>query len=253
MMAEALSVRNLSLSFGSLQATRDVTLSLPVGARAALIGPNGAGKTTLVNLMSGALKPSSGTVFLGKTDVTGVDQAGRARLGLMRSFQITRLFKSMTVADNLRISILQRGDRSLSLFRNVKRVDGLEEEVYQALHLLGLNDRADKRITELAYGEQRLVELAIAVAAKPRVLLLDEPAAGVPQSESSVIVRAVEQLPKDLAILLIEHDMDLVFRLASHITVLVAGGVLMQGTPNDVANDERVRQLYLGEKSNGSH
>lgn len=252
-MAEALSVRNLSLSFGNLQATRDVTMSLPVGARAALIGPNGAGKTTLVNLMSGALKPSSGSVFLGNTEVTGVDQAGRARLGLMRSFQITRLFKSMTVADNLRISILQRGDRTLSLFRNVKRIDGLEEEVCQALNLLGLNDRADKRITELAYGEQRLVELAIAVAAKPRVLLLDEPAAGVPQSESSVIVRAVEQLPKDLAILLIEHDMDLVFRLASHITVLVAGGVLMEGTPNDVASDERVRQLYLGEKSNGSH
>lgn len=233
--------------------TSNVDLTLQRGARAALIGPNGAGKTTLVNLITGALSPSSGTVRLGDLDVTHASQDARARMGLVRTYQITRLFRTLTVADNVRMAILQRGDRPMSLLRPVRSVPGLDDETDHALSLLKLTDRAHRRVADLAYGEQRLVELALAVAMKPRVLLLDEPAAGVPQSESGVIVQAVEQLPDELAVLLIEHDMDLVFRLAKEITVLVSGAVLMRGTPQEVADDERVQRLYLGEKEHASH
>jgi branched-chain amino acid transport system ATP-binding protein len=244
---EGLVVRGLCRRFGALQVTSNVDLTLRPGARAALIGPNGAGKTTLVNLITGALAPSAGTVHLDGRDITQLDPAARARLGLLRSFQITRLFRTQTVADNVRQAVLQRGDRRLGLWRPVRGVPGLDEEVDRALRLLQLHDRAQRRVADLAYGEQRLVELALAVAARPRVLLLDEPAAGVPQGESHVIVQAIEALPADLAVLLIEHDMDLVFRLARDITVLVAGAVLMQGSPDQVAHDARVRSLYLGE------
>jgi branched-chain amino acid transport system ATP-binding protein len=252
-MTAALTVRGLCRSFGALNVTSNVDLTLRVGARAALIGPNGAGKTTLVNLITGALQPSAGTVHLGERDVTSLSQAARARLGLIRTFQITRLFRSLTVGDNVRMAVLQRGDRRLALLRPIAREPGLDEEVDRALRPLRLEDRISRRVSDLAYGEQRLVEMALALAARPKVLLLDEPAAGVPQSESSVIVQAVEQLPPDLAVLLIEHDMDLVFRLASEITVLVGGAVLMQGTPKQVAEDPRVLKLYLGEKEHASH
>lgn len=252
MSSAALQVKGLCKTFGALNVTSNVDLTLEVGARSALIGPNGAGKTTLINLMTGALQPTAGEVRLGGQDVTRVPQAQRARRGLARTFQITRLFRSLTVADNIRMGILQRADARWGIFRPTRAVPGLDEEVDNTLRLLNLTDRAARKVSELAYGEQRLVELALALCLKPRVLLLDEPAAGVPQSESEVIVRAVEQLPKDLAVLLIEHDMDLVFRLAKDITVLVAGAVLMQGSPQDVASDKRVQALYLGD-SHGSH
>ena len=250
---DALKVSGLCRSFGALAVTSNVDLTLKRGARAALIGPNGAGKTTLINLITGLLAASAGTVELEGRDVTGIDQAGRARLGLMRSFQVTRLFKQMTVADNVRLAVLQRGGTRLRLMRAAKDEPGLDDAVQAALQQVGMQDRGNTQVTNLAYGEQRLVELALALAAKPHVLLLDEPAAGVPQGESSVIVRAVEGLPKDLAVLLIEHDMDLVFRLASEINVLVAGSILMRGTPQQVANDERVQRLYLGEKDHALH
>ena len=244
----ALEVRGLNKTFGALKVTTDVDITLRRGARAALIGPNGAGKTTLINLVSGALRPSSGRIVLRGRDVTGLDQAERARLGLLRSFQITRLFKSMTIGDNVRLAILQSRGRRLGWWRDTRSEPELDEQVFAALKTVGLQDRESAGVTTLAYGEQRLLELALALSTQPSVLLLDEPAAGVPQSESNVIVQAIERLPADLAVLLIEHDMDLVFRLANEITVLVAGSVLMKGTPQDVEADERVQRLYLGDK-----
>ena len=246
-MSAALRVDRLCRSFGALNVTRDVDISLAAGARTALIGPNGAGKTTLVNLISGSLKPSSGTVRFQGQDVSGLDQAARARLGLVRTFQVTRLFKALTVADNVRLAVLQRMGKASNFWTHVGRVDGLQEEVLRVLGLLRLADRAGTIVASLAYGEQRLVEIALAIAMQPVVLLLDEPAAGVPQGESEVIFEALAQLPQDMAVLLIEHDMDLVFRFAREIIVLVAGGVMTSGTPAEVAADERVRKLYLGE------
>jgi len=248
----ALEVMGLNRAFGALQVTSNVDLTLRRGARAALIGPNGAGKTTLINLVSGALRPSSGRISLMGRDVTSLGQAERARLGLLRSFQITRLFKPMTIGDNVRLAILQSSGRRLRMWRDARSEPNLDEQVFAALKTVGLQDRESAGVATLAYGEQRLLELALALATKPSVLLLDEPAAGVPQSESDVIVKAVERLPEDLAVLLIEHDMDLVFRLANEITVLVAGSVLMRGTPQEVEADERVQRLYLGEK-HGTH
>ena len=246
-MSAALQVDRLCRSFGALNVTRDVDIRLAAGARTALIGPNGAGKTTLVNLISGSLKPSSGTVRFQGRDVSGLDQAARARIGLVRTFQVTRLFKALTVADNVRLAVLQRMGKSSNFWTEVGRVDGLQEEVLRVLGLLRLADRASTIVASLAYGEQRLVEIALAIAMQPVVLLLDEPAAGVPQGESEVIFEALAQLPQDMAVLLIEHDMDLVFRFAREIIVLVAGGVMTSGTPAEVAADERVRKLYLGE------
>lgn len=252
MKKNALEVKGLCKSFGALNVTSNVDLTLEIGARRALIGPNGAGKTTLINLVTGALKPSAGEIWLNGQNISNTSEELRVQQGLVRTFQITRLFRNLTVADNLRMSILQRKDVAWGTFRSVDKVEGLDQEVDQILKQLKLTERAGRRVSDLAYGEQRLVELGLALSLRPKVLLLDEPAAGVPQSESEVIVQAVESLPSELSVLLIEHDMDLVFRLAKRITVLVAGAVLMEGTPQEVASDERVQNLYLGE-SHGSH
>lgn len=246
-MNYALEIRGLCRAFGSLKVTSNVDLALLPGARAALIGPNGAGKTTLINLITGALKPSSGSIHLNGSDITTMNPSRRVLSGLVRTFQITKVFKNLTVADNFRMAIVQREQSHRSMFRSLKDLPGLEEEVGGMLTTLGLGDRAEKCVSDLAYGEQRLVELGLALALKPQVLLLDEPAAGVPQSETEVIVRAIENLPGNLAVLLIEHDMDLVFKLATDIHVLVAGAMLMRGSPQEVASDSRVRSLYLGD------
>jgi branched-chain amino acid transport system ATP-binding protein len=246
-MSAVLQVNRLCRSFGALNVTRDVDMSLAPGARTALIGPNGAGKTTLVNLISGSLKPSSGVVRFQGCDVSNLDQAARARMGLVRTFQVTRLFKALSVADNVRLAVLQRMGKSPNFWTGVGSIDGMQEEVLRVLGLLRLADRANTLVASLAYGEQRLVEIALAIAMQPVVLLLDEPAAGVPKGESEVIFEALGKLPQDMAVLLIEHDMDLVFRFARDIIVLVAGGVITSGTPDEVAADERVRKLYLGE------
>lgn len=246
-MGEALRIENLSRSFGALKVTSDVSFSLERGARVALIGPNGAGKTTLVNLITGALSPSAGRVLLDDADITALSQAARVHAGLMRTFQVTRLFTELSVEDNVRMAVLQRQRNSMRLFARLNALPSLDEEVESALALLQLQDRRLRRIRDLAYGEQRLVEIALAVALRPKVLLLDEPAAGVPQSESSVVMQAIAELPKDMAILFIEHDMDLVFRFAQRILVLVSGALLMDAAPDVVAADERVHRLYLGE------
>jgi len=246
-MTKALSVQNLTRSFGALQVTRNVSFNLEQGARVALIGPNGAGKTTLVNLIAGGLSPSAGKIFLGPMDITHIPQAERVHAGLVRTFQVTRLFTQLSVEDNIRLAVIQRGKQSFRLFSGLAQLPGVDAEIHRVLTLLELNDVSTRKIKELAYGEQRLVEIALALALRPKVLLLDEPAAGVPQSESNVVMKAIAALPDEIAIMFIEHDMDLVFRFARRILVLVAGELLMDDCPEAVASDPRVHRLYLGE------
>ncbi len=243
-----LETRGLCKSFGALEVARDINLRLEAGARHALIGPNGAGKTTLLNLLTGLLAPSRGSVHLAGEDVTSLSPAKRVKRGLARTFQINQLFRGLSVLENVCIAVTERlGEGGFMLEPAGTRAEVLAE-ASRLLETLRLEADAGRRVAELPYGRQRLVEIAIALGLSPRVLLLDEPAAGVPSLESHRILEILDTLPKDIAILIIEHDMDVVFRFARRITVLAAGGVLMEGTPQEVAADPRVRQVYLGEK-----
>ena len=247
-MTAALDVRGLNRSFGALHVTRDVNFTLEVGARRALIGPNGAGKTTLVNLITGAIRPSAGKVLLNGEDITTLGQAQRARRGLARTFQINQLFRGLTVLENIAMTIGERDGNCNNMWRSAGAKRSVIDEALDHLESLRIADDALRLVRELPYGRQRLVEIAIALAQRPRVLLLDEPAAGVPSSESHLILDVVAALDPDIAILIIEHDMDVVFRFAKAITVLVQGAVFTQGTPDEIMADERVRAVYLGEE-----
>jgi len=244
----ALEVQGLNRAFGALRVTRDVDLVLERGARRALIGPNGAGKTTLINLITGVLKPDTGRVLLEGADVTAWSQARRARTGLARTFQINQLFRGLTVLENLCMTIGERDGNCNDLWRPAGTKRSVIDEALDYLDALRLTDDALKLVRELPYGRQRLVEIAIAMAQKPRVLLLDEPAAGVPSSETHLILDVVANLDPDIAILIIEHDMDVVFRFAKEITVLVQGAVFTQGTPAEIMANAEVRAVYLGEE-----
>jgi len=246
-MTLALETQGLCLSFGALRVAVDINFKLEKGARHALIGPNGAGKTTFVNLLTGRLKPSAGQVFMQGNAVTQLTQAQRVIKGLGRTFQINTLFNKMTVLDNVALGISEREHVSRSFWQPAVKNKNLIEESYSFLELLGIKEDASLIVKDLPYGKQRLVEIAVALGLKPKVLLLDEPAAGVPSMETDKILKALDSLPKDMAIMIIEHDMDLVFKFASEITVLVQGEILCQGTPTEVANDKRVHQVYLGE------
>ena len=238
-MIAALETIGLSKQFGAIQVTADVHFRLEPGARHALIGPNGAGKTTLVNLLSGRLTPSGGQILLHGRDITRAGQAARAHLGLGRTFQINNLFPALSVLENIRLAVAEhRGLRT--------RRRALIEEAFATLSELGLEADAMTEARALPYGKQRLVEIAIALAGKPDVLLLDEPAAGVPGGESGIILDAIDRLPAEMAVLMIEHDMDLVFRFARRITVLVRGAILVEAAPAEIAADPRVREVYLG-------
>ncbi len=241
----------LNKSFGALTVTRDVSLAVAPGARHALIGPNGAGKTTLVNLITGALKPSSGQVLLGGEDISHLSQHQRTKRGVARTFQINTLFAGLSVIENLYLAVSERLGLAAGLFRPAGANAVAVDEAARLLDVLRLGDDALKPVAELPYGRQRLVEIAIALALDPKVLLLDEPAAGVPSAESHIILDVIEGLPSDIAVLIIEHDMDVVFRFAREITVLVGGGVLTWGAPDAIAADERVRAVYLGEGNHG--
>jgi ABC-type branched-subunit amino acid transport system ATPase component len=249
-MSAALETQGLCKSFGALTVANGIHFRLERGARHALIGPNGAGKTTFVNLVTGALSPSTGRILLDDTDVTLLPQAQRVKRGLARTFQINTLFRGLSVLENVCLAIGERLGVAGDMHRPAGSNRALMDEAYSALEVLGLGDDALRPVRELAYGRQRLVELAVALALKPKVLLLDEPAAGVPSPESSVIIDIIESLPADIALLIIEHDMDLVFRLAKRITVLVQGEILVEGAPPEIAADPRVREVYLGE---GAH
>ena len=252
-MSELLRVENLSMAFGGLDVTRDVSLRLAAGDRVALIGPNGAGKTTLVNLVSGVLKPSAGRVLLAGEDVTRHGMVERVRRGLVRSFQVTRLFRHMKVGDTVALAVLQRRGRTGQVLAAARGRPEVEAETAEILAALGLNPIAAREVREIAYGQQRLLELAIALALRPKILLLDEPAAGVPHEEAPRILDAIERLPPDIAVLMIEHDMDLVFRFAKRVVVLAAGAIIFEGAPHEVAADAKVREAYLGSYAHGRH
>jgi branched-chain amino acid transport system ATP-binding protein len=247
MAASALETQKLCKSFGALTVAEDVDFRLAPGARHALIGPNGAGKTTFVNMLTGRIAPSSGRILLGGDEITKKSQAARVRLGLGRTFQITTLFRDLPVLDNVALGIAEREGVARRMWKPASRHAEIIDEAMQVLKTLGLADDARTRVQDLPYGRQRLVEIAIALGLKPKVLLLDEPAAGVPRDDSGLILDVLAALPSDIAILIIEHDMDLVFRFASRITVLVQGQILVEGPPQEIASDPRVRSVYLGE------
>jgi branched-chain amino acid transport system ATP-binding protein len=246
--APALQVRNLRKSFGAIQVANDINLSLPRGARHALIGPNGAGKTTLVNLISGALHASAGEVLLSGDKITALSQADRTRRGIARTFQINQLFRGLTVLENVFLAIGERTGTCNRMWRSAGRESAVIDEALDHLQSLDLVADACKPVRELPYGRQRLVEIAIALAQRPKLLLLDEPAAGVPSSENHLILDVIDRLDPGITVLIIEHDMDVVFRFAKRITVLVAGTVFTEGTPDEISADERVRAVYLGER-----
>ena len=245
-MSTVLQLEALDKHFGGLHVTRGVTLQLHAGERLALIGPNGAGKTTLVNLISGVLVPSSGSIALHGHDVTALPQAARVRAGLARTFQITTLAPQLPVQRQVELALFEREGLAGRWWRPVDAYPALTQEALALLASLGLAAHAALPTERLAYGEQRLLEIALALALKPRVLLLDEPMAGVPQGEGARLLAALDALPPDLAVLIIEHDMDLVFRFAQRIVVLADGAVLADGRPDEIRRDSRVRAAYLG-------
>ena len=251
MSGALLETRRLSRDFGALAAVCDVDFRLDAGARHALIGPNGAGKTTLVNLLAGAVPPSRGEVRLKGRDISGVVQADRVKLGIARTFQINRLFRGLSVLENVYIAVSERIGAAPGMFQPAGRRTDVVDESIALLETLKLTDDASRRVSELPYGRQRLVELAIALGLKPEVLLLDEPAAGVPSAESHVILDAVDTLPAGIAVLVIDHDMDLVFRFAERITVMVNGSVFASGSPREIGADPDVRAVYLGQRRHG--
>ena len=244
----ALSVHGLSKQFGALQVTRAVDLELAPGARVGLIGPNGAGKTTLINLLSGVLRPDAGRIQLGGVALERLRPEQRVRCGLARTHQINTLLAESGARDNVAVAVAEREGLAWR-FLHGRRWARCREEAQGRLEEMGLGSDAERPVRELGYGQQRLLEIAIALALQPRVLLLDEPAAGVPAGEASVIHAALARLPREMAILLIEHDMDLVFRFASEIVVLVQGSVLSRGTPEQTRADPRVRAAYLGTRA----
>jgi branched-chain amino acid transport system ATP-binding protein len=250
-MTPALRTEGLTKAFGPLVAARDVRLSLPVGARHALIGPNGAGKTTLINLLTGVLAPTAGDVFLGDDKVTHLPQHERARRGMTRTYQINTLFPNLTVLESVMLAVLERKRLASAWRLTVASRSEEADESWQLLKTLNLDREANALTRHISYGKQRLLEIALALASRPRILLLDEPAAGIPAGQSAEVLGAIARLPSEVTILFIEHDMDLVFRFAERITVLAGGKVLTEGTPREIGGDPRVREVYLGEAQHG--
>ncbi|UXN67521.1 ABC transporter ATP-binding protein (plasmid) [Phyllobacterium sp. A18/5-2] len=251
-MSAIFQVDRLKKSFGGLDVTRDVSLSMEKGDRIALIGPNGAGKTTFVNLVTGHLRPNSGRVLMGGEDISRFNPMKRVRAGLVRSFQVTRVFAEMTPEEHVALAILQRKGKSGRMAGSYHGLPEVMRETQLILETLNLVALAGIPVSEIAYGQQRLLEIALAMALRPKVLLLDEPAAGVPHSDTYLIENALKQLPDDLAVLMIEHDMDLVFRFAKRVIVLAAGEIIFDGSPRDATQDARVRQAYLGSYAHAS-
>lgn len=253
MSVPALSTRGIDKSFGSLVVAKGISLTLPQGERYALIGPNGAGKTTLINLMTGMLNPDNGRIILGEDDITALKPDARVKRGLVRTFQINTLFPQLTPLESVMLAIAERRGGAGVWWKGLPSYRQDAEEAYAILESLKLGAVAYRDTRELAYGQQRLLEIALALATKPKVLLLDEPAAGVPEEESAELFSVIAELSKDIAILFIEHDMNVVFRFASRIIVMVGGAILVEGTPAEIAADPRVREVYLGKGHGGGH
>ena len=250
-MPTVLETIDLDKHFGGIIAANKVSLRVEKGARHALIGPNGAGKTTVINLLTGVLRPTSGRILLDGQNITQLEPHQRVRLGIARTFQINQLFADLTPIETLGLAVSQRLGSGSDWWRLVGTKSGVTDETVSLLERFGLADVMDERTAVLPYGKQRLLEIALAFACKPRVLLLDEPAAGVPEAERHEILATIEALPADVTVLLIEHDMDIVFTFADRISVLVNGELFVEGAPDDVARDPRVKAVYLGEALDG--
>ncbi|MCA3184748.1 ABC transporter ATP-binding protein [Cupriavidus sp.] len=250
-MTATLRTEGLGKSWGAFAANSDISLTFTPGARHALIGPNGAGKTTFINLLTGALPPSAGRIWLGERDITSLPQHARVKLGMTRTFQINTLFSGLTVLESVVLAVAERSGASRIWSRTVASQAALADEAMAVLALLRLDGDADTETRHLPYGRQRLLEMALALATRPSILLLDEPAAGIPAGESAELFAVIAGLPRDITVVFIEHDMDLVFRFAERISVLVGGRVLTEGTPAEIAADARVKEVYLGEAAHG--
>jgi ABC-type branched-subunit amino acid transport system ATPase component len=247
MTSIALETVNLEKKFGGLKVTNDLSLKIETGARHALIGPNGAGKTTVINLLTGVLGPNSGRILLEGNDITDLPVHKRVLRGLSRTFQINQLYADLTPLETIGLAASEHLGHGSDWWRRMGTRTDVNDEIAENLTRFHLLDVMNEPTATLPYGKQRLLEIAVALATKPRVLLLDEPAAGVPESERHDILSAVASLPRDVTVLLIEHDMDLVFSFADRISVLVAGAMLVEGPPDEVARDPRVKAVYLGE------
>jgi branched-chain amino acid transport system ATP-binding protein len=248
-MTMVLETIGLTKQFGGIVASNNVSLQIAKGARHALIGPNGAGKTTLINLLTGVLRPTGGRILLDGEDIGNLPPHKRVRLGIVRTFQINQLFGDLTPLETIGLAVSERRGQGLDWWRIVGSRPDLVTEAVEILERFHLTDVIDERTAVLPYGKQRLLEIAVAIACRPRVLLLDEPAAGVPEDERHEILAAVAALPDDVSVLLIEHDMDIVFSFADRISVLVNGALFVEGSPEEVASDARVKAVYLGEEA----
>jgi ABC-type branched-subunit amino acid transport system ATPase component len=238
----------LEKRFGGIVAAHDLSLAIEKGARHALIGPNGAGKTTVINLLTGVLKPTAGSIILDGKDITALAPHQRVRLGMARTFQINQLFLDLTPLESIGQAISERLGTGAHWWRVIGSKSAVTDEIVGILERFHLVDVMHERTAILPYGKQRLLEIALAFACRPQVLLLDEPAAGVPEAERHELLATIAALPEEVTVLLIEHDMDLVFSFADRISVLVNGGLLVDGAPEDVARDPRVKTAYLGEE-----
>jgi len=245
-MSVALSTRGLDKRFGSLVVAREIVFDLPQGARYALIGPNGAGKTTLINLITGMLRPDAGEIRLGDEDITALPPERRVARGLVRTFQINTLFPNLSALEAVTLAVCERDGIARSFWQRTANYPEALDEAYGILVSLRLGNDCYRPTRELPYGRQRLLEIALALATKPKVLLLDEPAAGVPRDESAELFEVISNLSRDITVLFIEHDMNFVFRFASRIIVMVGGRILLEGTPQEISADPRVREVYLG-------
>jgi branched-chain amino acid transport system ATP-binding protein len=248
-----LSCQNLVKRFGGITATDNVSLNLRKGARHALIGPNGAGKTTLINLLTGVLEPTSGSINLLGQDISSLAPHARVKRGMVRTFQINQLFDSMTPLETLALTVSQHDNLGGQWWQALGSNTAVMQRCEALLAQFHLTSVANQKTNVLAYGKRRLLEIAIALACEPRVLLLDEPVAGVPAGEREELLQTVAALPADVSVLLIEHDMDLVFSFATRMTVLVNGAVLTEGDPQQIANDPQVKAVYLGHGEEASH
>ena len=248
-MPPVLETKELEKHFGGIVATDNVSLVVEKGARHALIGPNGAGKTTIINLLTGVLRPTAGTIMLEGRDITDLEPHRRVGLGIARTFQINQLFADLTPLETIGLAVSERMELGRQWWRLTGSKGIVIEESVDILNRFNLADVMGERTATLPYGKQRLLEIALAIACRPHVLLLDEPAAGVPEAERHGILDAVAALPSDVTVLLIEHDMDIVFSFADRISVLVNGALFVEGAPEEVAADPRVKAVYLGEEA----
>lgn len=247
-MTTAIQTQDLTVRFGHFTAVSAVSLSIPAGARHALIGPNGAGKTTLVHALTGSIGATSGSIAIAGTDVTAMRESERVRRGLARTYQINQLFRGLTALDNVTLAVLERKRQTRVFWRRAASDKASIEEAREHLAFVNLTGHADRPVHELPYGLQRMLEIAVALATQPSILVLDEPAAGVPAAQSEAIFERIHALPRDLTLLFVEHDMNLVFRFAERITVLVEGRIITEGTPAEISADPQVKEVYLGRR-----